>query len=113
MAEYSHGQRAAPHSWELSPLDLSIEQYEKKCKDYYYRKEKVPGETDAQRKQRLDRLTEAKKHLRSQYQLSSIGTSSGSQRFQIYSDLFRRSNWWHQRIVQAPLALLRIALSRI
>jgi A nuclease family of the HNH/ENDO VII superfamily with conserved AHH len=61
--EVSHGKRLSPQVWELSPLDLSIYQYEQKCKNYHYRKKKVPGETEEQREKRLCELKEAKAYL--------------------------------------------------
>jgi A nuclease family of the HNH/ENDO VII superfamily with conserved AHH len=61
--EVSHGKRLSPQVWELSPLDLSIYQYEQKCKNYHYRKKKVPGETEDQRKTRLSELKEARAYL--------------------------------------------------
>ncbi len=61
--EVSHGKRLSPQVWELSPLDLSIYQYEQKCKNYHYRKKKVPGETEEQREKRLCDLKEAKAYL--------------------------------------------------
>ncbi|WP_193164108.1 AHH domain-containing protein [Microbulbifer hainanensis] len=58
--EYDHGQRITPHVWELSPLDLSIQQYDNRCKNYHYKKRKAAGETEEQRNKRLADLKEAK-----------------------------------------------------
>lgn len=61
--EYDHGRRVTPEVWELSPLDLSIYEYERKCKDFYCRKAKPENETEAQRKSRLGELKTAKSQL--------------------------------------------------
>ena len=57
---YVAGRQTEPEVWELSPLDLSIYQYETKCKNYYYRKCKVPNETPEERSARLTELKKAK-----------------------------------------------------
>ena len=61
--EVSHGKRISPQVWELSPLDLSIYQYEQRCKNYYYKKKPPFGETEKQRELRLSELKEAKAYL--------------------------------------------------
>lgn len=61
--EYDHGKRVTPHVWELTPLDLSIQQYENRCKNYHYRNLKVPSETEEQRTKRLADLKVAKGQL--------------------------------------------------
>jgi hypothetical protein len=61
--EYIRGKRAEAEVWELSPLDYSIQQYEQKCRNYHYRKCKVPNETEQQRAERLGELRTAKVHL--------------------------------------------------
>jgi hypothetical protein len=61
--EVSHGKRISPQVWELSPLDLSIYQYEQRCKNYYYKKKPPFGETEKQRDLRLGELKEAKAYL--------------------------------------------------
>jgi hypothetical protein len=58
--EVSHGKRISPQVWELSPLDLSIYQYEQRCKNYYYKKKPSFGATKKQRDLRLGELKEAK-----------------------------------------------------
>ena len=61
--EVSHGKRISPQVWELSPLDLSIYQYEQRCKNYYYKKKPPSGETPEQRQARLTELKQAKAYL--------------------------------------------------
>ncbi|WP_370978596.1 AHH domain-containing protein [Agaribacterium sp. ZY112] len=58
--EYDHGKRVTPEVWELSPLDLSIEQYENRCKNYHYKKRRVSGETPEERDHRLGEMKKAK-----------------------------------------------------
>ena len=60
MVDYAHGQRITPEAWELSALDLSIQQYENRCKNHFYKTKKVPGETKPERTDRLNELKEAK-----------------------------------------------------
>ncbi|MCO1336508.1 AHH domain-containing protein [Microbulbifer sp. OS29] len=62
--EYDHGKRITPHVWELSPLDSSIHQYEKRCKEHHSENRVVPGETKEQRTQRLAKYDDAKEHLK-------------------------------------------------
>lgn len=64
MTEYSHGKRVSLETWEMSPLELSIYQYEQRCKNYYYKTRKKPNETDEERSARLDELAIAKQHLK-------------------------------------------------
>lgn len=61
--QYDHGCRVTAEVWELSPLDLSIQQYETRCKNYHYRKLKVPNETAEQRTARLTGLKAARQYL--------------------------------------------------
>ncbi|GAB2508881.1 AHH domain-containing protein [Microbulbifer agarilyticus] len=63
MTQIVKGKRVSAEVWELSPLDLSIDLYEKRCKDYFYRIKKQPGETPEQRQSRLDELKKTKKLL--------------------------------------------------
>lgn len=63
MVDYAHGQRITPEVWELSALDLSIQQYENRCKNYFYKNKKVPGESDTQRTDRLNELKGVKGYL--------------------------------------------------
>jgi|TARA_Y100001934_G_scaffold283626_1_gene404938 hypothetical protein len=61
--EVSHGKRVSPHVWELSPLDLSIYQYEQRCKNYYYKKKPPSGETPEQKVLRLAQLKQDRMFL--------------------------------------------------
>lgn len=63
MIDYDHGIRISAEVWELSPLDLSIQQYETRCRDYHYRKIKKPNETQEARTDRLNKLKENKAYL--------------------------------------------------
>ena len=88
MVEYVHGKRVTPDVWELSPLDQSIYEYERKCKQYHYKTLKKPGETPEQRSLRLNELSKAKDHLDSEEHrlLSMIAVDS---RLQAYRDEHR------------------------
>lgn len=77
-----------PAHWELSPLDLSIQEYEKRCKDYYYRKVKKHDETEAQREERLAELSEAKTLLTHEKQRLMTMISVEAQ-LQQYRDEFK------------------------
>ncbi|WP_445362957.1 AHH domain-containing protein [Microbulbifer sp. ANSA003] len=86
--EYDHGRRVTPHVWELSPLDLCIQQYENRCKNYHYRKLKVAGETEEQRKERLAGLKVEMEQLKHERRTIMSMVSVQSQ-LQQYRDEFR------------------------
>lgn len=67
MVDIHKGHRETPLTWELDPLDLSIQQYEQKCKQYHYRSLKKENETNEERTERLSSLAVAKAHLDAEY----------------------------------------------
>ncbi len=88
MVDVFRGQRQTPLTWELSLLDLSIQEYERKCKDYHYRKLKKTNETPTERDQRLLELSKAKAHLDTEYlKLYTMAQVDG--KLQAYRDEFK------------------------
>lgn len=88
MVDIHKGRQETLLTWELDPLDLTIQQYEQKCKQYHYRSLKRDNETSEERTERLSSLAKAKEHLDAEY-LKLFAMAQVQERLETYREEFK------------------------